>query len=128
MMFIAEINPTKINPVLEIETIYNSSPIGLCVLDNQLRLVRLNQRMADIFGISIDGSIGRTIYEIVPDLSEQAATEFKKVLRNGEFFKTEVCGKTPAEPERQFYWEVRCAQIKDESGQIQGLSLVIIDI
>lgn len=42
--------------LMEIEAIYQTAPIGLTILDRDLRYVRLNQRLAEINGIDIDVS------------------------------------------------------------------------
>jgi PAS domain S-box-containing protein len=55
---------------MEIEAIYQTAPIGLAVLDTDLRYQRLNQRLAEINGISIEDHIGRTVREIVPALAD----------------------------------------------------------
>lgn len=64
--------------LVEIEAIYQTAPIGLTILDRQLRYVRLNQRLAEINGIDIDDRIGRTIHEIVPDLVDGIESPFQK--------------------------------------------------
>ncbi len=73
MMKMIEPNPEVNNPscssqVLEVESVYNSAPVGLCILDRELRFIRLNQRLADMNGIPVEEHIGRTPREIVPDL------------------------------------------------------------
>ena len=65
---------------MEIEAIYQTAPIGLTILDRDLRYVRLNQRLAEINGIDIDDHIGRTVREIVPDMIDGIDTvNFKKL-------------------------------------------------
>jgi PAS domain-containing protein len=91
-------DPSYLNQVLEIESIYNSAPVGLCVFDKDLRYIRLNQRFADMNGVSIEDHIGRTPLEIVPDLSEQALHALKEILRTGETLQAEFEGETPAHP------------------------------
>src|SRR4029078_13641497 len=48
----------------EIEAYYNTAPVGLCVLDTELRYVRINQRLAEINGLPVSAHLGRTIQEI----------------------------------------------------------------
>ncbi len=83
--------------LVEIEAIYQTAPIGLTILDRQLRYFRLNQRLAEINGIDIDDRIGRTIHEIVPDLVDGIESPFQKVLTTGEPLRDiEINGETKA--------------------------------
>src|SRR5579883_496261 len=43
----------------EIEAIYESAPIGLCVFDSDLRCVRINRRLAEMNGLSPEEHIGK---------------------------------------------------------------------
>ncbi len=51
----------------EIEAFYSSAPVGLAMLDRDLRVVRTNDRMAEIIGWPAAGSVGRTLFEVVPE-------------------------------------------------------------
>src|SRR5262245_33746304 len=68
----------------EIEAYYNTAPVGLCVLDVELRYVRINQRLAEINGLPVSAHLGRTIQEILPEIAEQAVPLLREVLESGE--------------------------------------------
>ena len=53
----------------EIEAYYNMAPIGLCILDRDLRYVRINERLAEINGMPVSSHLGRTLREVVPALA-----------------------------------------------------------
>ena len=72
----------------EIETIYQSAPIGLNVLDRDLRFVRINERLAEINGLSVEEHLGRTVRELLPELADTAEAPAVSGHRNG---------RTPAE-------------------------------
>jgi PAS domain S-box-containing protein len=113
----------------EIETIYRSAPIGLCVFDTELRWVRLNQAIADINGVSIEEHIGRTPREVVPDIGEQAETALRKILETGEpLLDFEMNGTTRSQPGVLRHWKERWVPIKDEQGQIIGISVAAEEI
>ena len=48
----------------EIEAIYRAAPIGLCLVDADLRYVRINEQLAQINGSSVAAHIGNTLREI----------------------------------------------------------------
>ena len=52
----------------EMEAIYATAPVGLTVLDTDLRFVRINQRMAETNGFTPAEHIGKSVRELVPRL------------------------------------------------------------
>src|SRR5215210_6834376 len=82
----------------ELEQIYLTAPIGLCVLDTQLRYIRINQHLADINGVSVEGHIGRTVREISPDLADFLEPQLQEIIRTGEpHLNVEFHGETRAQ-------------------------------
>ncbi len=55
----------------ELEHIYKTVPVGLCLMDTDLRFLRINQWLAAINGISIENHLGRTLRDIVPELPKK---------------------------------------------------------
>ena len=66
-----EASAPRSDPLVELEAIYRSAPVGLCVLDRDLRFVRINERLAAMNGLPAEAHIGRTVREIVPDIADQ---------------------------------------------------------
>ncbi|SCZ67580.1 PAS domain-containing protein [Thiohalomonas denitrificans] len=60
---------------VELELIYRSVPVGLAILDPSLRYLRINQQLADIHGLSVQAHIGKTIWEVVPNIADQLASK-----------------------------------------------------
>ena len=115
--------------LMEIEAIYQTAPIGLTILDRDLRYVHLNQRLAEINGIDIDDHIGRTVREIVPDLIDGIESPFQKVMTTGEPLRDlELSGETKAQPGVCRTWIENCYPLRDETGQIAGVNVVIQEI
>ncbi len=113
----------------EIEAIYQTAPIGLAILDRDLRFVRLNQGLAEINGISIADHLGRTIREIVPDLADTVEPMFRQVLATGEpLLNLEINGETAAQPGIQRTWLESWFPLKDANGEIIGINAVVQEI
>lgn len=113
----------------EIEAIYNSAPIGLCVLDRNLRFVRINDRMAEINGFSTKEHIGKTIQEIIPDLAEQGEAAAKEIFeRKNNVVGREFSGITPAQPGVLRTWIEEWYPLKDSSHQIIGINVAALEI
>jgi len=112
----------------EIETIYQSAPIGLNVLDRDLRFVRINQQLADINGLPIEAHIGRTVRELLPDLADQAEALLRPILETGEpLLGIEISGKTPAQPGLQCTWIENFLPLK-EGDRVIGISTVCQEV
>jgi PAS domain-containing protein len=50
----------------EIESIYATAPVRLCVIDLDFRYVRINERLAKINGLPVAQHLGRGIRELLP--------------------------------------------------------------
>src|SRR5204862_547377 len=57
----------------ELAVMYDNSPVGLAVLDTDLRYIRINRQLAEWNGIPVADHIGRHVSEIVPELTDQVA-------------------------------------------------------
>jgi PAS domain S-box-containing protein len=91
----------------QIEAIYATAPIGLCFLDRERRFVQLNERLAEINGLSVAAHLGRTLREILPELAQVQEPIFEQVMQTGEpVLDVEVQGITPAQPGVERYWSV----------------------
>jgi PAS domain S-box-containing protein len=113
----------------EIEAIYNTAPIGLAVLDRDLRFIRLNSKLAEINGLTVEEHLGRTIHEIVPDLVDEAEPLFRRVLTTGEpLLNLEISGETRAQPGVKRTWIENWFPLRDSTGQVIGINVVVQEI
>jgi PAS domain S-box-containing protein len=112
----------------EIEAIYQTAPIGLSVLDTELRFVRINQRLAEINGYPIEAHIGRTVRELLPDLADSAEQLLGSLLETGTpQLNIEVRGKTRALQGLQRIWLEHFLPLKN-GDRIIGISIVCEEI
>ena len=113
----------------EIETIYNSAPVGLALLDADLRFTRVNQLLAQINGISVQEHIGLSMRELVPDVDAKIVRFFRQVLSTGEpLVNIEIRTPAPAQPDMMRDWLVNLHPLKNERGQVAGVNAVVQDI
>lgn len=111
----------------EIESIYQSAPIGLSVIDTDLHFVRINQRLAEINGFSVEEHIGRTVRELLPHLVDEAEPMLRRVLAGEPLLNVELTGETPAQPGVQRTWLEQFLPIKN-GNQIIGINTVCLEI
>lgn len=110
----------------EIEDLYRNAPVGLCVLDTELRFVRINERLAEMNGIPAEDHIGKKVRDILPELADTVEPDMRRVLETGEpRLDVEVVGKTPARPGVERSWLERWLPITDARGRVSGISIVI---
>jgi PAS domain S-box-containing protein len=113
----------------ELETLYASAPIGLAVLDHELRYVRINERLAEINGAPAGAHLGRTVREMVPDLGPQAEAVLRRVLETGEPLRdVEFVGETPARPGVRRTWIEHWHPVRDARGAVVGVSIVAEEV
>ncbi|MEN9869240.1 MAG: hypothetical protein RLZZ171_223, partial [Cyanobacteriota bacterium] len=113
----------------QIEAIYTTAPVGLCFLDRQRRFIQINERSAEINGLSVSEHIGRTVSEILPQLAEIQEPIFEQVLQTGmPVLDVEVQGTTPAQPEVERYWLANYYPLKTAEGESLGINITVQEI
>jgi len=113
----------------EIETIYRSAGVGLCVLDKDLRFVKVNERLAEMNGVPAEHHFGRTVREIVPGLADIAESLAERVFRTGEPIQDlEILGTTACQPDVQRYWIEQWNPLKDAFGNVIAINIAAEEI
>ena len=114
---------------LELEAIYTTAPVGLFVLDRDLRFQRLNDRLAEMNGLPVAAHLGRRVREVVPDLADVAEPLFQGVIdRDAPLLNLELSGETPAQPGIRRHWREHYYPMKDADGQVVGINGVVEEI
>ncbi|MEI7832198.1 MAG: PAS domain S-box protein [bacterium] len=113
----------------EIAITYRYAPVGLCVLDTDLRYVRVNERMAEINGLSVEQHLGRTIREVVPDIAQQVELDFQHIIVTGEpKLNIEICGETAAHIGVMRTWVEHWLPLRNSDGVVIGINIVADEI
>jgi diguanylate cyclase (GGDEF)-like protein/PAS domain S-box-containing protein len=113
----------------EIEQIYRYAPVGLFIFDREYRFVRINERMAEINGFPPEAHIGRSMWDMVPDLAAQLMEIYRPVYERGEpVLDVEIHGRTARDPEHDHDWLASYFPLKSDSGEVVGMIGVVLDI
>ena len=113
----------------EIEHIYATAPVGLCVLDRDLRFIRINERLAQINGLPVDAHIGRTVRDVLPALAGTVEPGLHQVIESGEpMLDLELEGETPARPGVARTWVESWLPMRDVRGDVIGINIVAIEV
>ena len=63
---------------------FSVAPVGLGIVDRDLRYVRVNTLMADMHNLTAESHIGQSIHEIRPDLAAEIEPIYRQVLNTGK--------------------------------------------
>jgi two-component system cell cycle sensor histidine kinase/response regulator CckA len=108
--------------------VYASAPIGLAVLDRELRWVAINDRLAAINGYPVEAHIGRTRRELIPSVAEQTDDLLRDVIATGEpADRLEINAGIPGVPGMRD-WLVSYYPVRDADGTVTGVSSAVVDI
>ncbi|WP_342323713.1 diguanylate cyclase [Kosakonia sp. BYX6] len=107
--------------VLQLETIYETTPVALCMIDREGRLVMFNKAMAKLLGDNAPLETERRFQQLIPDYWPFFLTDFALAESNEEL------------PSRELGWRDRCYDIqsvpvRDAMDGVIGLSVTWVDI
>jgi PAS domain S-box-containing protein len=113
----------------ELRSVYDTAPVGLCVIDLAGRFVRINERLAAINGLPAEAHIGRTVRELLPGIADAAEALQRTVIETGEpVLNVEIVGETPAKPGVTRVWEEHWYPLRDRDGRLVGINVVAEEV
>lgn len=115
--------------IQELEQLYARAPLGLAMLDEELRFVRVNDALAQMNGLGAAEHIGRHLWDVVPDLRVSAEPGMRQVLERGAVVRdVEVTGTTAADPGTRHEWREQFYPLRDHAGAVTGVGVVCEDV
>lgn len=104
---------------------YGAAPVGLALLDRDMRFVRVNGVFAKVDGLPTDAHVGRRPVEVLPGLSgEQVEAAFHSVLDTGAQVEREVVGESPGAPGVARRWVTSWYPVR-VGGEVVGVGVVV---
>ncbi|MEU9139583.1 SpoIIE family protein phosphatase [Streptomyces sp. NPDC048404] len=112
------------------EQLINQSPIGLALMDPDLRYLMVNPALERIDGIPAEDHVGRHLRETLPfpdvDTVESA---LRQVLTTGTPLLDQYhVGRPPADPEHEHAWSLSFYRLEDPGGRILGAAASVVDV
>ena len=110
--------------------VFERAPVGIALLDTDLRYVRVNDRITEINGVSAEDHVGRRIAEVLPGLPPEVEADAAEVARTGRRVdQVEVVGSTPAQPGITRHWMVTYWPVRTPlSDEVVGVGVVVGDV
>ncbi|MEG4351450.1 PAS domain S-box protein [Microcoleus sp. LAD1_D3] len=113
----------------ELDLVYNTTPVGLCFVDTNLRYIRINECLAAINGRSIADHLGRTVREAIPEMADMVERIYRQVLATQTpVLDLEIKAETKQQPGVLRDWQISFYPVIDESGTLLGVSTVVAEI
>ncbi|MGV9251189.1 SpoIIE family protein phosphatase [Streptomyces sp. NPDC003697] len=112
------------------ERLVSQSPIGVSLLDPDLRYLLVNPALERINGIPAADHIGRRPRDIHPftgiDTIESA---LRQVLVTGTpLIDQYIVGRTPADPDHDHAWSVSYYRLEGSNGRVIGVANSVVDV
>ncbi|MFD5814014.1 SpoIIE family protein phosphatase [Streptomyces sp. NPDC127038] len=106
------------------------APIGLAILDADLRYVVVNPALASMHGVAEASHVGRGFGEILPGAPFEAAeSAMRRVLEAGvPVLDEQVVGRTRADPKRDHVWTMSMYRLEDQHSNVLGVANVVVDV
>lgn len=107
----------------------NTAPVGMGIVDNQMRFLQVNQALAEMDGLSVEEHIGNKIREVLPDLAPSIEPIYQQILSTGEaFLNVEESGETPNKTGRMRHWIASRFPIPNSDGKAIAVGVVVNEI
>lgn len=122
-------HPHPKNNNLELESIYTHARLGLCTFDQELKLTRVNNAMANILGKPADQLLGHSLSEIAPEVAPTWEAALRETLMSGTgTHSAELSGDSSTHSGVPRIWATNFHRMIDQSGTIRGVNVVAEDI
>jgi PAS domain S-box-containing protein len=113
----------------ELENYYSAMPVGLSLLDRDLRYIRVNHRMADIYGHSPEDCVGKRLRDFMPEVAEVVSPVYQRVLATGEpALDVEIQGRAQSGSGGARQWLVSYFPLKGDDGTVQRICAAVLEI
>jgi PAS domain S-box-containing protein len=115
--------------MLTLEAAFDQVPVGLAVLDLELRYVRVNRLLADFNGLPAEDHVGKSIYDFIPEIAPAIEDRVSQVAATGRpITGTVLEGGTAAEPHLRRTWRESMHPLYDRNETLLGVTVVVEDI
>ncbi|MCZ6853126.1 MAG: PAS domain S-box protein [Gammaproteobacteria bacterium] len=106
-----------------------TAPVGMAVLDRDLRLLRINEFLGSLTGKPLATLVGRTLEEVLPEIAPQFVPWIQQVIDTRKpILDVNITGSQSNELGAKNHWLASLRPITDSEGTVQQITLVMQDI
>ncbi|WP_445525550.1 SpoIIE family protein phosphatase [Streptomyces cyslabdanicus] len=108
----------------------SQSPIGLGIVDTDLRYLVVNPTLERMNGRSAEQHVGRTVREVLDFMDAVwVETAMRRVLDSGDpLLNQRILAPTPSDPGREHAWSVSYYRLEDRAGRALGVATELVDV
>jgi PAS domain S-box-containing protein len=118
--------PTRRVPAELLSALFEESEVGFAVLDRELRYLGVNEALAQMNGVTVEDTLGRTLEEVIPAIAAEWRRPFEEVFASGSPIRElELRGTTPA---GEGVWLESIYPLRNAAGEIDAIGFVVVDI
>ncbi|MFI8103180.1 SpoIIE family protein phosphatase [Streptomyces sp. NPDC086023] len=112
------------------ERLVSQSPIGLALMDTDLRYVLVNPALERINGIPAAQHTGRRVRDTLPFLDiDRVERALREVLETGTpLLDQEAVGALPGDPGTEHAWSVSFYRLEGAQGRVLGVAISVVDV
>ncbi len=108
---------------------FSCAPVGLTILDKELRFLQINELLAEINGISVEEHLGKTIDEVLPQIAPVIAPVYEQVVTEGQpVLNLELSGTSLEEPNNLRHFLVSYFPIPSDNEHCVDIGTVLFEI
>lgn len=112
-----------------LELVFQTAPVGLCVLDLEGRYIRVNERLAEAHGVPLQAHQGATLWEVAPGLAARREALLRRVIETGEpLLEVELRDQTGRVPGAQRTWRESWVPLRDRQGRVDGVTVYAVEV
>ena len=111
-----------------LDTLFRSTPVGLALLDRDLRYVRVNDALARLFGRPPQEIVGRIAPDLTPRFSTRLQDAARRLLEGKQPLLSVELDGTPPGRDRPGYFLLNLYPVRTPSGHCIGLGAAVVDI
>jgi PAS domain S-box-containing protein len=114
----------------QLATIFNTSPIGLALLDAQQRFIAINEALAEINGLTREQHLGRSIPDLFGQSDPKLVEVFHQIYSTGNpFISPNFAVNVPGRSDRRpGYYNVYYLPTVNSNRQVEGVLVYVVDV
>ena len=110
-----------------LESVGAAAPVGFKLVDRDLRVVRINENLAQISGMSADEVLGQSAREMVPELWPQLEDVYRRALDGETICGLDVSMSSRDDPGQFRHWLASYFPVRIQ-GELVGVGNVVVEI
>ncbi|EGK86501.1 PAS domain S-box protein [Microcoleus vaginatus PCC 9802] len=114
----------------QLATIFNTSPIGLALLDAQQRFIAINEALAEINGLTREQHLGHSISQLFGQSDPKLVEVFHQIYTTGNpFISPNFAVNVPGRSDRRpGYYNVYYLPTVNSNAQVEGVLVYVVDV